>query len=264
MRAATNPLLLFSVLLFGLFACQNDPVPPPETPSAKTVKKVSWSEQDFATYEYNTAGLLTRHVSQWANGAGSVNRLNSVYTYNDAGQITRWQNESGHATFVYKDGKLESSDHFLSNGRKLSSMTYGFEKGKLAWVIEHNELRMPDDVLQTKVSYAYHPNGNVRRIDFAYRHQLAEPFTTNFSKLFETYDNKPNPEPDGVLGVVLPGVVLHRNNPLKVSTLLPNNTVEATSRFEYTYNAEGLPQQRKQYNATGGVEQAPTQSTFDY
>lgn len=264
MQVATKPLLLLSFLLIGLFACQKEPRPLPELPPAKTVKRVSWSAQDFATYEYNAAGLVTRHVSQWANGAGSVNKITNSYTYNDAGQLTRWQNEAGHSTFVYKAGKLESSEHFVANGRTLSSMKYGFENNKLVWVIERNEAPLPDDAIEAKVSYTYYPNGNVQRIDFAYRQQLTDPFAINFSKVYETYDDKPNPEPDGVLGMILPGVVLHKNNPVKINTVLPNNTVEGYSRFEYTYNSEGRPQQRKHYIATNGTEGAPVQSTYQY
>jgi YD repeat-containing protein len=265
MRVATNKLLLCSFLLLGLAACQKDPEPVPETPPpAKTVTKVGWSDQDFVTYEYNAAGLVTRHVSQWANGTGTVNKLTNTYTYSDNGQLTRWQNEAGYSTFVYKGNKPESSAYFFTNGRQLSSMKYQFDNNRLVSVIERNEMPLPDDAIETKVSYTYYPNGNVQRIDFAYRNKLTDPFVINFSKVIDLYDNKPNPEPDGVLGTILPGVVLHKNNPVKISTLLPNNTVEGFSRFEYTYNAQGLPQQRKQYITTGSVEQLPTASTFQY
>ena len=101
-------------------------------------------------------------------------------------------------------------------------------------------------------------------MDFAYRNKSADSFTMQFSKKFVQYDNKKNPEPDGILGAFLPGVILLLNNPVRIENILPDGTVEGYSRYEYTYNANELPIQRKHYTAIGNVETPPVVFTYEY
>ncbi len=263
MKPFTTKLLLALAAIY-LFACRKDDRPAPEPPVVKNVKQITWSAENFVSYEYNAAGQVTRHVAQWPNGAGSVNRYTNIYTYDAANQLTRWSNEAGNADFVYRNGVLEKSTHYATNGRKLSDMLYTFKNRRLASLIEQVANPGEGDVKETKVSFTYLPNGNVQRIDYAWRKELNAPFTVNFSKVFVAYDDRVNPEPDGVLGVVLPGVVLPKNNPLRVNNVLPNSTSGDYIRFEYRYNSAGLPEQKKQFIAVNNVEAEPIVATITY
>ena len=146
----------------------------------------------------------------------------------------------------------------------MSTLLYTFERKRLIQVIEKIEYPVEDGAKETKISYQYYPDGNVRRIDFSYRKELTDPFRINFSKEFVLYDDKKNPEPDGVLGIILPDVYLHINNPIKVNTYVANGTLENYLRYEYSYNTNGFPIQRKHYIATNGVEGAPSVSHYEY
>ena len=254
--------LLFAVICC-LFACRKDEtIPLPDPAPAKMVRQIIASPNDFVTYEYDAMGNVIKYTSQWENGTGGISRLNNAFDYSD-NKLMKFTNEAGHAIFTYNGSVVAKSDNFAANGKKLSTILYQYdESGRLASLIEQISNPEPDAASETKVSYQYYSNGNVSRIDFAYRKQTSEPFVVSFSKVFVEYDNKKNPEPDGVLGFFLPKVILQKNNPIKINNVLPNGTIEGYSRYEYNYNSEGYPVKRKHFMAIGSNEQTPV--SFDY
>jgi hypothetical protein len=257
---------ILSTLLIAvsLFACKKSEniEPPPDVAPIKSVKQLTASSNDFISYEYDAAGNVTRYVSQWHNGDGGVNRLNNIFEYN-GNKLTRFSNDGGYASFSYNGARIEKSDHFATNGRKLSSFLYEFDQaGKLTAVLEQISNPDSDGITETKISYQYYANGNVSKIDFLYKKGTNDPFDLSFSKVFVEYDNKKNPEPDGVAGFFLPGVTLQRNNPVKINNVSPNGAIEGYSRYEYTYNTKGYPESRKHFLAVGSIEQSPV--TFQY
>lgn len=84
MKPALSRLLLFMIAC-ALFACKKDKTDPPPNTVLKKVKQVTWGPEDFARYEYNAAGHVVKHISQWKNGAGTVQRLTNEYSFNAAG-----------------------------------------------------------------------------------------------------------------------------------------------------------------------------------
>lgn len=265
MRNLQVKLLVALFATAVLLSCKKDPdnvIVPVEKP-VKLVKEVSSSATDFITFEYDADGNVTKHISQWQNGNGGLNKLTNVYAYS-GGKLLQFSNEAGRALFSYKNGVIEKSDNYAINGRKISTIFYHFRNGKLDSLIEQNANPLPDDVKETKISYQYYSNGNVSRIDFAYRKEFTDPFTITSSKVYVEYDNKKNPEPDGVLGFYLPGMLLQINNPIKVNVLNANGTVDGYSRYEYSYNTEGFPVMRKHIIAVGNTEQAPVPFQYTY
>lgn len=255
-------LLSFSVIGFLVACKKNVDQPPPDPNPLKKVKQVASSPLDFTKYEYDLAGNVTKYISQWENGGGGVSRLNSVYEYN-GNKLVRFSNEAGYGVFTYNGTVVGKSDNFAANGKKLSTIHYQYNSnGKITSLIEQIANPVEGGAIETKVSYQYHSDGNVSRIDFADRKSTADPFVVSFSKVFIEYDNKKNPVPDNVIGFFLPGVVLQKNNPVRINNVLANGTVEGYSRYEYTYNTSGYPVKRKQFIAIGNNEQAPF--SFDY
>jgi hypothetical protein len=265
MKSLMSKLLLSVALVVFLFGCKksdNETPPPVDTP-VKSVKQISATPTDFVAYEYDSNGRVTKHTSQWDNGAGGLNKITTVYEY-DGNKLTRSSSEAGHSMYTYSNNQIEKSEHFAINGKKLSTLNYTFNGGKLVTVLEQIANPRAGDVTETKISYQYYNNGNVSRIDFAHRKEITDPFVVNFSKIFVEYDNKINPEPDGVIGFFIPGVVMHINNPVKVNNLQPNGTVDGYVRYEYLYNSVGLPIERKHFVANGTVETPPVTWQYVY
>ncbi|MCW3109175.1 MAG: hypothetical protein JWQ09_3681 [Segetibacter sp.] len=266
MKTPFLKLLLSVIIACFLFGCKKTENPSSTTdPSPlKIVKQVTASSTDFVSYEYDASGNVTKSISQWQNGASGINRLNNIFEYN-GNKLVKFSNEAGYALFTYTGNVIASSDNFAANGRKLSTILYQYDgSGKITNLIEQNTNPAPDAISETKVNYQYYSNGNVSRIDFSYRKQIIDPFIVNFSKVFVEYDDKKNPEPDGVLGFFLPGVVLQKNNPVKINNVPANGTVEGYSRYEYTYNAKGYPVNRKHFIATSNNEQPPVSFAYSY
>jgi hypothetical protein len=255
--------LLITISLFACTKSENLSAPAEVTPK-KSVKQLTASSSDFISYEYDAAGNVTRYISQWHNGNGGVNRLNNVFEYS-GNKLIRFSSEAGYASFTYNGARIDKSDHFAANGKKLSSFFYEYDQaGKLSAIVEQISNPDSEGVIETKIAYQYFENGNVSKIDFLYKKGTNDPFVLSFSKLFVEYDNKKNPEPDGIAGFFLPGVILQKNNPVKINNVLPNGAIEGYSRYEYTYNGEGYPESRKHFLAAGANEQSPVLFKYTY
>lgn len=266
MKKAFATLFALVLITIVFVSCQKDPdSSPPDTQPLKTVKKVAGSVTDFIQYEYNAKGHVSRYVSQWRDAAGTILRQNNVFDYNASNQLVKWTSEAGTGFYAYQNGRLSQSEHFAANGKKIATLHYAFNaSNRLITVIETIANPLPNGPQHTKISYQYYPNGNLSRMDFAYRNEPTDPFTLHFIKKFVEYDDKKNPEPDGVLGSFLPGISLLYNNPVRIENVSPNGVLQGYNRYEYTYNAEGLPVQRKQFIATNNVEAVPLLFTYEY
>lgn len=229
------------------------------------VKKVAASSVDYVEYHYDTQGNISKYISQWMDGAGNLLIQNNIFEFDVNNQLTKWSNEAGYGLYTYQNGRVEQSEHFASNNRKISILTYTFDASKqLTNIMEEIAEPLASGPKQTNITYQYYSNGNLKRMDFAYRNKLTDPFTAHLSKIFVQYDDKKNPEPDGVLGAIIPGVVLLVNNPLRVENISADGTMQGYTRYEYVYNSEGLPLQRKNYIAINGAEQQPTVFSYEY
>ena len=249
-----------------LVSCKKESNPAPADASPlKIVKKVAASTGDYVQYEYNAKGHVSRYISQWKDAEGNLFRQNNDFEYNSDDQLLKWSNNAGYVFYTHQNDRLSHSEHFAANGKKISTLSYTFDASdRLVTIVEEIANPLADGPEQTRVSYQYYSNGNLSRMDFAYRNKSADSFTMQFSKKLVQYDTKKNPEPDGILGAFLPGVILLLNNPVRIENILPDGTVEGYSRYEYTYNAHELPIQRKHYTAIGNVETPPVVFTYEY
>lgn len=260
-------LLFAAAAALFLFSCKKNPPAQqqPEAQAFKIVKKISASPSDQVRYEYNAKGHLSRYISQWQDAAGTLSTQTNVFEHNASGHLVKWSNEGGYGLYTSNNGLPERSEHFGANGRKIATLTYTFNASKrLLSVLEDIASPAPGDPTQTRISYLYHSDGNLSRMEFAYRNGPADAFVVSFSKKFVQYDGKKNPEPDGVLGAFLPGIILLFNNPVRVENINADGSVEGYTRYEYTYNAEGYPVQKKQFIGVNNVEHAPAVFTYEY
>ena len=243
-----------------LLSCSQDPVPIPEP--IKKLRKMSWGPQDYRAYEYNNKGLLAVATTQWQDGSGNINTVTHHIEY-DGNRLTKTTNNAGYLLYTYKNELPEKAEAYLLNGRKLSTLSFKFDQHKkLEYVTEL--MAEPAGPEETKVNYSYYTKGNVKRMDFYLRLQPSEPFSLNFSKEFEGYDNKKNAEPDEVLGNFIHEIKLTINNPLKIVNRDASGNIMGHIRYEYTYNSAGYPEQKKQFVTLQDVEQLPITYRYQY
>jgi hypothetical protein len=85
-----------------------------------------------------------------------------------------------------------------------------------------------------------------------------------FSKIYEQYDNKMHPVPGRTMEHSLPGLVLHKNNPLRVRTVLADGSTGEILHISYQYNGEGYPVSREQHIEINGTQFPPIQFNYQY
>lgn len=258
-------IFLFLLLAIIIQACKKEHVSKPPFPiPAKIVKQISASATDFRAYEYDAAGKVSKFTMQWDNGTGQLSKLTQTYTY--AGEkLIKNLNNAGYTEYYYEGDKLIRSEHFFTGGAKLSTLQYSYNtQGQLATLVE--KIANPDamGIAETRINYQYYSSGNVKQIDFAHRKASTDPFTLNFSKIYEQYDENKNPEPDIVVNSFIPNIVLFRNNPIKINTVLANGSLESYQRYEYTYNADGFPIEKREFQKSGNTEHGPLVFQYHY
>lgn len=258
-----NIFLLLLITITGA-SCTKDTAPTPNPLPAKRVVNINSSPGDYQAFEYNSSGHVTKYIAQWANGTGTINKITHTMEYSGS-QLFKATNDVGFTMYDYQNNLPVKADNFLFSGKKISTLLFYYTPEKrLDYVIEQIAFPVAGGAEETKVSYEYYANGNVSRIDFAYRLHVTGPFEISFSKVFVEYDNQKKPEADEVLGSYIGGIIIQKNNPLKINNLDKNGNVQGYSRYEYTYDAEGYPMQRKHFIAVGTIEQAPTIFQYTY
>lgn len=256
--------LLLLTLVILIASCDKNPAPTPLPIPAMKVTKITSGAVDFQLFEYGANGQLLKYISQWKNGGGSLNKIIHTMEYN-GDRLQKVSNDVGYTIYTYQNNLVSKAENFFINGKKLSTLLFTYNaQNKLDYLVEQIAFPVAGGAEETKVSYQYYANGNVSRMDFAYRLHSTDPFIIDFSKIFVQYDNHPNPEPDGILGNFIPGIILHINNPVKVDNLNGNGTLVGYSRYEYAYNATGYPEQRKHFIALGTVEDPPVIFQYHY
>lgn len=241
----------------------NNPGPVPEAPLK--VKKISNTNTNYEEFGYNEAGLLSSWASQWENGNGSFNRINTVLEYEN-GKLVKMSNEAGTITYSYTGNKITGGESVSRNNVKISALTFGYNtQGQLEYVLEKPYHVQSGTPIETKTTYSYYPDGNLKQTDFLYRTVFSNNFVVDFSKKYVLYDTKINPIPSFVIGFYMPGVVLYKNNPLRIENYDENGSPDGYSRFEYTYNAAGYPATKKHYIAVPSKpEEFPASYVYNY
>ena len=96
------------------------------------------------------------------------------------------------------------------------------------------------------------------------RRKGSQEFLVNFTQFYEAYDKKSQPVASMLLGHYIPGVILHKNNPLRMKTLLPDGSTERTLVMEYFYDNEGYPTSRNQHIELNGQSLPVVRYTYIY
>lgn len=247
----------------SISACnkENDPGGNPIPLPQKFVKKLAASENDFQSFQFNALGNISSYTSQWQNSVeGGISTYTLQLTY-DGGRLVRSTNQNGRIEYKYEGGRISGSENFLSNGRKLSTHNFNYnEAGRITDLVE--TIAEPDEVAATRIHYSYRNDGNPGRVDFQIKRVGSEVFVNSFSKVYEAYDDRPNPVPAAILEHFIPNQLLFRNNPKQIRNLdQDSNTIEIL-RLTYQYGNDGYPiSHNSQREINGEIKPA---LTFQY
>ena len=245
-------LLVLSLLVSVFVSCRKDratiPDPTPTDRIEIKLKDIVWQHlpSPFYHFEYSDSGYITRatyssglllydvfhadkRIKETRNLVGALKDL-IQYTY-DAGMVTviKYINEDG---ITYKRCFLS-----YNNSRQLTRMEWELKIDNVGFASHRT------------VEFSYYPDGNLNELTDQ-RHPITGHQTAHLiTERFENYDQKKNVEAFSLLHrpdehvVLLPGVVLQKNNPAKNTR--GGDGVHYTIDYIYQYNAGGAPLAKK-------------------
>jgi hypothetical protein len=251
------------VLLAAGTACNHGDAPSPDPAPGRVVKKLVASESDYQAYTFNGNNQLSDYTVQWQSSQDHTSRQDYHFEYEGRKVIRVTNQGGGRVEYHYTGNRIISADNYASNGRKLSTHEFSYDpQGRVKELVE--KIESPQDIAELKFVLAYHSDGNLKTITHLARRMGSQQFLESFTQFFEAYDKKNQPVASMLLGHYLPGIVLHKNNPLKMKTLMPDGSTERTLVMEYQYDNEGYPSSRKQHIEMNGQSFPALEYTYIY
>lgn len=229
------------LIIVSISSCKpfTDPFQPPVTPIARYVSKITNAENEFREYQYNAANRLTKYTSQFVGGSG-VTRLETNYTYEN-NVITKAESQSGRVEYITEAGRVKTTKYYSLNGALRSTIHYTFNsKGQLIEWLEQISNPHINEPAETKQTYQYHSDGNLKRIENFYRIRLTDPFTSMGGTLYDQYDRYRNPDLLFGTPLYLPDVVVAINNPGRIQSFTHTGSIHQINSLEYTYYSDGM------------------------
>ncbi|AEI51967.1 hypothetical protein [Runella slithyformis] len=235
----------------------NRPGTPPATTAPK-IQKAIYSDRDFQQFEYDAQGRIDKYVSQWQSVQSEpdkITRIDNIFIYDAAGQLTTVRNQAGESRYRYQNGKVSTIETYATNGRLLSTM-------RIKWndknqVTEREEviptgLRLPDSPEATKWLYSYDSKDNCVKMEYFYQkegqYQLFE------TTLFSEFDNAPNALDAVAFHPFLPSAVFQANNPGRMTvTFAVNPSYQQRVMHQYRYNDKGIVTERSTTRQGSGI-----------
>lgn len=250
------------VLLTAGTSCNHGDAPTPRPVPGRMVKKLVASENDFQSYTFNDDNQLSGYTIQWQSSADQNSRTDYHFEY-EGRKVIRLTNQGGRTEYHYNGNTIVSADNFASNGRKLSVHEFSYDaQGRVKELVE--KIEIPEDVAEMKIVLEYYPDGNLKNLTNMSRPTGSQEFLTHFTQFFEAYDKKKQPVASMIMGHYIPGLALHKNNPLRMKTLLPDGSTERTLIMEYLYDNEGYPTSRNQHIVSNGQSFPALRYTYIY
>ena len=247
-------MIILTTIVF--FSCKkegsNIEIPsPPDTPTEEPpVAPVFLKDivienlpSPYYQFEYNAAGKISR--ASFANkfidydveyndnnivvlrNAGASDSDHLQYSYDNAGKVTM-------ITYENLGGTGYIKVHLTYDGPKLIKL-------------ERERLLGPDFIRNKVLTMSYYADGNLKDLEYFFpatpiNGQIEHRYTDHF----EQYDNKINVDAFELLHseffdhiVLLPGVVLQKNNPAKITRT--GDVENLQTSYTYNYNDKNLP-----------------------
>ena len=244
-------LLFINAVIFSSCKPEKNPVPVVEQP-VKYVTKIATAENEYREYVYNSEKQLIKYNLQFINGGG-VSKNTTTYSYID-GAISTAGSQAGSVFYETEGKRVVKVRSFRPMGSEISVITFSYNgKGQLSEAVE--KINQTDQGLpvETKQTYEYYTDGNLKKIMYYLRYNLAEPFALSGSAVFDQYDTARNPERFFSSLVYLPDVVFQKNNPCRIIHYSSAGVVNQENTFEYTYDADGYPVTKRMFDSRSTV-----------
>jgi hypothetical protein len=265
-----------------LFACKKEHTPPTDTPPPPPppapVKKVLLKDitiphlpSPYYHFEYNSDSLVNKvdYSSGYTiydviyNGSKIAEMRNNIlvnhdtlrYTYDSAGKLAliKFIND---ANVVYRLVR------FAYNGDQVREIAWDQREGNVGFLTDRT------------LTFAYHPDGNVKTIT---EHRPAQTGSPEFTiiRQFEQYDDKINVDDfslihDGIHDhlFLFQGFRLQKNNPGKETYSGGVVTLSYSVDYTYTYNSDNTPSKKSgDLLFTAGIDSGKrfqTESVYSY
>jgi len=243
-------LLIVAIVTTSISCNKNKPVlPQPPTHHGEIhLKDIVWQHlpSPYYHFDYSDSGFITK--ASYSSGALSYdvfytgNRIRE--TKNQVGAHKDW------IQYTYELSMVTVIKYINENGiiYKRCFLTYNGLRQiiKMEWELKIENLGF---AAQRTVDFTYHPDGNLAELS-DHRHDIPGIQTANLiQERFENYDQKKNVDgftllhrPDEHL-VLLPNVVLQKNNPGKI--IRSGDGIHYEISYTYQYNSSQAPVSKK-------------------
>lgn len=241
-------IYVFSILLAGtlLFSCRKDrnnppPVTPPPASDAQTLLLKDLVVQNLPApyyhFEYDDSGYITK--SGFSSGLRSydvsyssrrIGEMRSTHAINKDKLLYQYENGKPFLIKYMDQGGINYKRCFISYNAdgQLDKMEWDRKMANAGFAIERT------------LSFTYYADGNLHRLTDQ-RHAIDNQQTeaTHIDE-FENYDNKVNPDGFSLIHnnndhlILLPGVKLQKNNPLK--NIRTGTGLHYEISYAYTYD----------------------------
>ncbi|WP_207433483.1 hypothetical protein [Sabulibacter ruber] len=246
--------LATTLLLAG---CSLDDPQPNSGPSPVLLKKVTTSQGDQREFLYTAGGWLTGIVGHGFLALNENEDSESDVIYDNWGRIAYVLTEgpdidTENAYYYTSDNKLYKIDELINDQlESYHTFEYG-NNGKLAVRTSFYKTATTDaPSAANKLSYTYDTNGNVSEETLHHRAAPAQPWQLVHTRKYENYDAKIAVEHLTDF-LFTPSIILHKNNPGKVTTTLASGEQRVTT-FTYQYNEQNLPVKKTTTPSTGNA-----------
>jgi hypothetical protein len=229
---------LLAIAIFFISSCKKPTIPPQQ--SLKRIAKISSSPTDFRSFTYNENKLLTNYSIQFLNGNGT-STMSVNYSYID-GVISTASFQGGSVFYETEGRQVKIIRSFRPLGSEISTLYYTYNsKGQLIEWREKFSQPETDQPKESKQSFEYYADGNLKRMMYFIKMTNDGPFVLNGSTVYDQYDQFKNPEISFLGSMYLPSVVFHKNNVGRIRYYAADGVSYHTLTFEYTYDADGYP-----------------------
>lgn len=227
------------------FSCRKSsqplPIPTPQEPSVKLLKKISTDPLEFQFFEYNANRELSGYTIQFVNNLAdrTVSRLTKEIIYEN-NLLARQESPAGIEQYYYTAGKLDSIRTTAVNGKWISTLFPAFnQQNQLVSVLELIKQSGPDVPDALKYEYSYDAKGNLVLQKASARYMSSPQFVFLEQTVFSDYDQSINTESRAYGSIFIKGVTMMKNNPGKQITYNANNVITNEISFAYTYFNDG-------------------------
>jgi|LFEF01.1.fsa_nt_gb hypothetical protein len=245
------PLLFLTAALFASCKPEKNPVPPAE-PAVKYVTKIATAENEYREYVYNSEKQVSKYHVQFISGSG-VTRLTTEFSYVN-GIINTAASQAGSIFYDTEGSRVITVRSFRPRGSEISVINFlYYPNGLVSECLEKISQPDPGSPVETKQTYEYYTDGNLKRINYYLRYNRFDPFELTGYTVFAEYDRAKNPDKFFSSMIFLPTVVFQKNNPLRIVHYSPAGSVNQENTFVYTYDAAGYPLTKRMFDSRTAV-----------